>query len=686
MDKQLLEFWGQIFLAAAKNQKIFEDVMSSFAPEGHSDRQQSPDMEQWLKIWTDGCRAWQSFLSSMYGVDPYAREDSRTDRLFRRLDKNGDGVITRGEAPGETSFRRADVDGDGRVTRAELSGRSRGSLPRRPPGRVDGELPEQSSQPGTDFELVYVHNGRIAQASVILNAFDQDSADLLIASKRRVHLVLNDNGNFTHAATFSTDNANGWGLHDVNGDGRLDAFVAQQEKGQADGWLNEGGGKFTPTDLGNETLGNTRNVLFADFDGDGVIDSYHSVSSFGANHAGCQLHPGMAGGRFGADIIRKVLDPPVPRFWYATAHHPERGEEEWSNKMFKGAVVRDFDNDGKPDLVTGAYADLGFQEGGRGGVGQRWVEQQDRGLFILHNRSTPGRIRFTEVAREAVGDWAHGNTRSHWNVYAVVPIDYDRDGDFDLFAAAVVRGGSRRRPAEDTRSVAFLENVSRPGRIRFVDRTKQAGFDRFNALPPNERRHISFASGAPIDVDNDGWVDLCLVNRRDTFKTPWPWPHLFRNTGKGTFVEVDHRAHGIGGGGGGRDLNYGDLDSDGRLDVVIHDGTGGGYDGADNTRLYANRIVNDNHWMKIRVTGPDNRFGIGSKVTVLKSETKEILGSDEVRTDFCYRSKRSPVLHFGLGTADTVDVLVRTRDGRVTRTNDLPGDALHRLAVEGARP
>ena len=76
MDKQLLEFWGQIFLAAAKNQKIFEDVMSSFAPEGHSDRQQSPDMEQWLKIWTDGCRAWQSFLSSMYGVDPYAREDS----------------------------------------------------------------------------------------------------------------------------------------------------------------------------------------------------------------------------------------------------------------------------------------------------------------------------------------------------------------------------------------------------------------------------------------------------------------------------------------------------------------------------------------------------------------------------------------------------------------------------------
>ena len=26
------------------------------------------------------------------------------------------------------------------------------------------------------------------------------------------------------------------------------------------------------------------------------------------------------------------------------------------------------------------------QGGGRGGIGQRWVEQQDRGVFVLHNR------------------------------------------------------------------------------------------------------------------------------------------------------------------------------------------------------------------------------------------------------------------------------------------------------------
>ena len=603
-------------------------------------------------------------------------------RVFQRLDKDGDGLITRDEAPGDTAFNRADVNGDGRVTREEFSSRSPRPGAKRETGSLDGPMPRGASESKTAFQLVYVHDGRIAQASAILNAFEKHSTDLLIASKRWVHLVRNRDGQFAHAATLKADNANGWGLHDFNGDGRLDAFVAQQDKGQADVWLNEGSGRFKPTDLGNETLGNTRNVLFADFDGDGHIDSYHSVSSFGTNHSGSELHPGIAGGRFGADIIREVLEPPVRRFWYATANHPERGEEEWSNKMFKGAVVRDFDGDGKPDLVTGAYADLGYQEGGRGGVGQRWVEQQDRGLFVLHNRSTPGRIRFAEVAKTAVGDWAYGNTWSHWNVYAVVPIDYDRDGDFDLFAAAVVRGGSRRRPAEDTRSVAFLENVSQPGRVRFVDRTEQSGFSRFNALPPSERCHVSFASGAPIDYDNDGWVDLCLVNRRDNDKTPWPWPHLFRNTGKGTFVEVDHRTHGIGGGGGGRDLNYADFDADGRIDVVIHDGTGGGYDGADNSRVYANRIVNENHWIRLHVVARQPvQPSIGARVTLYAPGTQTILGCDEVRTDFCYRSKRSPVLHFGLGAVETVDVHVTTRNGRTHRFDGLSANRTQKLEI-----
>ncbi|WP_082116462.1 ASPIC/UnbV domain-containing protein [Kiritimatiella glycovorans] len=61
--------------------------------------------------------------------------------------------------------------------------------------------------------------------------------------------------------------------------------------------------------------------------------------------------------------------------------------------------------------------------------------------------------------------------------------------------------------------------------------------------------------------------------------------------------------------------------------------------------------------------------------------TQTILGHDEVCTDFCYRSKRSPVLHFGLGTTDRIDVLVTTRTGAEQRFRGVPADKSHTLEI-----
>jgi len=424
---------------------------------------------------------------SAHGQDG-RRAGSRLEERFKQLDHNGDGALSAREARRLPQFKEIDTDNSGSVTPDELRAwyRKRRQNRQQPDG-LDGEPPEGAGDSRNMFGLAYIHKGSLAQASALVDVFGDGHPDILISCKRRVYLVRNKgNGSFAHAETYNVDNANGWGAHDFNGDGRLDAFVAQQQREQDDCWINSGNGKFTRRNLGNETVGNTRNVLFV------------------------------------------------------------------------GAVTR----------------------------------------------------------------------------------------------------RNSRRP-EDTRSVALYENVSEPGKIRFIDQTKKSGFGRHNEMSPDQRWQVNFASGAAFDCDNDGWVDLCLVNRRDMDRTRWPYPHLFRNTGKGTFVEVPPERHGIGGGAGGRDLNYGDLDGDGRIDVIIHDGTVGGYDGQDNSRIYMNRAQNDNHWIALNVVrGSKNTPAIGARAIVYEAGTQTILGSDEVRTDFCYRSKRLPALHFGLGRMDRIDIRV----------------------------
>ena len=602
-------------------------------------------------------------------------QQDRVQQTFERLDANDDGKISREEAGGAAWFDRLDADGDGAVTWAEAQARAerRNDGPGRPVEDVVADVPP--SPEGAIFQLAWVHPQPTAQATALLDLTGNGAPDLVIAAKPQLHIVSNDGaGGYAHAATHRVDRVNGWGAHDFNADGRLDLFLAQPAGDVNDSWLNSGDGTFTPVDLGNETVGTTRNVVFADFDRDGLVDSYHSVSAFGTNHRGSELHPGVPGGRFGPDIIDGVLDPAVEDFWYRTVTTPEGQQERWANKQFKGAVVRDFDGDGLPDLVTVAYADRGFQDQRFKRFAVDFVEEQARGVFLLHNRSTTGAIRFAEVSREALGDNAWGSTAEDWNVYAPIPIDYDRDGDFDLFVGAHMRP-SGRGEKEDTDIVRLYENVSTPGQMQFVERTEEAGLQQFNDLPVETRAQINFASGAPVDYDNDGFVDIVLVNRRDMDATSFPSLFVLRNAGDGAFVEVPPAEHGLGNGSGGRDLCCGDLNGDGLVDVVVNDGTVGGYEGWNNSRVYHNRLATQNHWLKVRVVGDDGALmAFGATVRVYEAGSDRLLGMDEVRTDFCYRSKRSPVLHFGLGEHEMVDLRVTLPDGRGVSLDDVTAD------------
>ena len=532
----------------------------------------------------------------------------------------------------------------------------------------------------TLFELTSTHNRGNGQATAILDYDGDGDLDFVTANKRSIYFVQNQGSCvFSEANAVVVDSANGFGMHDFNADGKMDFEIAQDNRGRSlDGRINNGAGRFTASDLGNESIGPVRNIIFADFDLDGHVDAFHSASAFRTNHHGNQLHPGLPSTGFGTDIIREVLQPPVPGFWYDIANHPRYGPVEWSNKQSKSAVARDLDGDGKPEILFCSYTDRGFQEDL---FAVEWVTKQRRGVYLLHNTSVPGAISFKEVSQKALGPNANGLTTNHWNTYSVIPFDYDLDGDYDVFVGATIVA------MQQTDLCRLYENVSTPGHPSFIDRTSQAGFEPYNQRPPGTRTERIFAAGAPIDFDNDGWIDLAVVNRRRAAKTSYPYVHLFRNRGDKTFEEIPFAVHGIGNGGGGRDINYGDLDGDGKLDIILSDGSVGGTELTDTTLVYRDRSADANHWIQLDVrTSRSGSWAFGTRVTAFSPGTRTIAGTDDVRTDFNYRSKRHPVVHVGLGSRTAVDVELTTQAGVTYRVSNLSAGKVHTLYLDELTP
>jgi len=135
---------------------------------------------------------------------------------------------------------------------------------------------------------------------------------------------------------------------------------------------------------------------------------------------------------------------------------------------------------------------------------------------------------------------------------------------------------------------------------------------------------------------------------------------LYHNRGDGTFDEVavqfgrvmmDEHV--------GRGLAAGDLDNDGRLDLVINN-----LDGA--PEVLHNELADRGNWLLVKLTGSGrNTDAIGALVTARAGALTQVR---LVQSGTSYISQNDMRLHFGLGAAAEVDALeVRWPDGKTSK-------------------
>jgi len=125
-------------------------------------------------------------------------------------------------------------------------------------------------------------------------------------------------------------------------------------------------------------------------------------------------------------------------------------------------------------------------------------------------------------------------------------LDYDSDGDLDLFVA----NGATLADPEHGPGSRLYENISSESGILFKDVTPGSGI-----------RISRWAMGAAAgDHDGDGQVDL--------YVTCYGPNILLRNLGDGTFEDATEQA-GVGTTGWSTSAAFGDLDADGDLDLFV---------------------------------------------------------------------------------------------------------------------
>lgn len=251
-----------------------------------------------------------------------------------------------------------------------------------------------------------------------------------------------------------------------------------------------------------------------------------------------------------------------------------------SGAEMRGIAWGDLDGDGWPDLFAGATktgetnllfrndngrrfipaVDAAPLAAGRSARQSSWVDFDNDGDLDLFaaNRNGPNALFRQEAGRFERVDAARAPDDPRPTVGACW-FDYDRDGDLDLFLA---------------NQAGATDALWRNDGDRFTDVAPTLGMDR-PGRPPEEGS-VGCAVG---DYDNDGELDL--------FVASYGINRLYRNRGDGSFEDVApalglaENSHAVG-------VAWGDYDNDGWLDLFLAAYTGPSGQQQPANRLYRN--------------------------------------------------------------------------------------------------
>lgn len=412
---------------------------------------------------------------------------------------------------------------------------------------------------------------------------------------------------YTHGVAVADYDNDGWPDLLVTGYGRLALFHNVKDE-------RTGKRRFEEVTQAAGLLGPhfwSTSAAWADLDGDGFPDLYvcQYVDWSFANNPKC---PGYT------DDIPRDICPPT--YFEARPHalyrnngngtftdvskqsglHGPRIESEYSKFDFMskitldrlrradsdrdygkglGVVIADLNNDGRPDI---------------------YVANDTTDKFLYLNRSVPGSIRLDDVG--VISGAARDQTGAPNGSMGIDAADYDGSGRVSL----LVTNYQNELPA-------LYRNTSTKDRTFFSFFSEEAG------LMSIGRAYVGFGTGF-LDVDNDGWEDIVIVNghviRHPKGSTVRQLPVLVLNQGSkrdgtpvrfgdataraGAYFQTTHQ---------GRGLAIGDLDNDGRPDLIISHVN-------EPITLLRNTAAQDRHWIGLSLQTKDHRDIVGARVNV----------------------------------------------------------------------